>query len=67
MAILKQIYEIVDEIREKDKLLHDMSDAWNGNDPFEAAMSDPGLQYEVGREIDQLVDDLRKLLCKSGD
>lgn len=51
-------------IREYENLVEEleyMSEAWEGDDPCEAACSDPGLQFEKGEELDQKFKEIQAL------
>lgn len=45
---------ILEQIITKESDLEYMCRAWAGDDPYEAAASDPGLQFELGEEINEL-------------
>ncbi len=50
----RRLHFILSQIIHKEEELKEMSDAWEGDDPFNAAASDPGLQFELGEEINEL-------------
>lgn len=62
MSLIDDVVEIVSDIIDKDMELEMMSDNWNSGSPEDAAMSDPGLQYEISEQIDRKLRELRDLL-----
>ena len=56
-----EVKELIEEIEELDRELEYMSDAWDGDDPCEAATSDPGLQFEKGEERNEKEEELKSL------
>jgi len=60
---LQDLRDIIDEYENLWKELSYMSNAWTGDDPYEAACSDPGLQYEKSEEIDSKYSEIINI-CK---
>lgn len=58
-----EIRDLIDEIEELDRELDYMDEAWNDGSPEEAALSDPGLQYEKSQEVEEKIKELENL-CK---
>lgn len=56
---LNKIISDLKEIIKEESNLSYMESAWNGDDPFEAACSDPGLQYEKSELISSLLEDFK--------
>jgi len=61
MTEFYEVRELLEEIEELERELEYMSDAWDGDDPCEAAASDPGLQYEKEEEIESKIEELKSL------
>lgn len=64
-SVISEIMSLTEEINVLNLELNQMSDAWNGSDPFEAAASDPGLQYELSNKIDDKLKELRDFLVEN--
>lgn len=57
---LYEIRNLIDEIEALEEELNYMCEAWDGDDPYEAASSDPGLQFEKEEEIAEKYRELRE-------
>lgn len=51
----RRLLRLIEEIISKEKELSEMDEAWNSDDDCAAASSDPGLQFELGEEISDLI------------
>lgn len=52
MSLVQDLIWKLEEIKEKEDRLKEMVEAWSGDDPYDAAESDPGLQHELSSEIE---------------
>lgn len=59
-----EIRDLIDEIEELDRELDYMDEAWNNGSPEEAALSDPGLQYEKSQEVEEKINELENLFSQ---
>ena len=62
MTILSKVNELVEELNQLNLELEEMSAGWLGNNECDAALSDPGLQYEKENELESKFKELRDLL-----
>jgi hypothetical protein len=63
MIDTNKIRYFLDEIDELNRKLEQGSNAWQANeDPLQMSQCDPGIQFEIGCNIDELWHDLRCII-----
>ena len=59
----KQLRSLLDELEEKERQLHAGAEDWSeGTDECAMAECDPGIQFELGNEIEALQKQIRTLV-----
>jgi len=59
----KQLRDLLDELEEKERQLHAGAEAWSeGTDEYAMADCDPGIQFELSNEIEELQKQIRTLV-----
>ena len=63
---IQELKNLIEDLEYLNTHAESMSNAWNSNDEYARAENDPGLQYELGNDIEAKIKEIERLCLKIG-